>query len=173
MIALAQSGDTFAAREVVEMLGELISESASSGSGSAPQLPAAASSYLVQACAEIAAGMDANLAFNLKPGGRPRKWPHEAKVLGVSIMNQCIENHSTIDDAALEASAAVNRYVDALRKRIQEYEIEREAGMEATIDPKDLVSPWRVFIGMEPLDIETLEPMKSWYSELSNSKRSE
>jgi hypothetical protein len=173
MIALAQSGDTLAAREVVEMLGELISESALSGRGSAPPLPAAASSYLVQACADIAAGMDANLAFNLMPGGRPRKWPHEAKVLGVSIMKQCIENHSTIDDAALEASAAVNRHVDALRKRIQEYEIAREAGMDATIDPRDLDSPWRVFIGMEPLDIETLEPMKSWYSELLNSKRSE
>jgi len=26
---------------------------------------------------------------------------------------------------------------------------------------------------MEPLDIETLEPMKSWYSESLNSKRSE
>jgi hypothetical protein len=169
MIALAQSGDTSAAREVVGMLGELISQSALSGGGNAPQFPAAASSYLAQACADIAAGMDANLAFNLIPAGRPRTWPHEARVLGVSIMKQCIENHSTIDDAALEASAAVNRYVDALRKRIQEYEIAREAGMEATIDPRDLVSPWRVFIGMDPLDIETLEPMKSWYSESLNS----
>jgi hypothetical protein len=173
MITLAKSGDTVAAREIVELLGDLVLESKGSATSNGPRFPEAAASYLAEALANIAGGMDADLAFNLKSTDRLPDWPDEAKVLAVSIMSQCIENHSTIDDAAAEASAAVNQYVGALRKRLEAYELAKEAGKEATIDPKDLVSPWQVFIGKEPLDIETLEPMKSWYTESLNSKQSE
>jgi len=173
MIALAESGDTYAARDIVEFLGDLVLEAKGSSQGNLTRFPDAAATYLANALASIAEGMDANEAFNLKPTVRPRNWPHEAKVLAVHIMNQCIENHSTIDDAAAEASAAVNRHVEGLRKRLEEHRVAEEAGVKTTIDPKDLVSPWKIFIGKEPLDIETLEPMMSWYTELLNSKQSE
>jgi hypothetical protein len=170
MIALANSGDTFAAREIIELLGDLVLESKVARPSGAPPLPGAAADYLAAALASIAAGMDANQAFNLKSMSRPGNWPHDAKVLAVSIMDQFIENGSSIDEAAAEGSAAVNEYVAGLGKRLQEYQLAQEAGKEAAIDPRDLTSPWKVFIGKERLDIESLEPMKSWYAELSSSK---
>jgi hypothetical protein len=155
MIALAQAGDTDTAREIVGDLGLIVAIA-----GSANKLPGAAAAYLARALADIAAGTDANEAFNLKSKGRPRKWPHEAKVLAVSIMNQFIERGLSIDDAAAEGSNAVNQYVAALADRLK-------------VNPTDMdqVTSWRYFINRDPLDIESLEPMKSWYLELLNSKK--
>jgi hypothetical protein len=136
MIALAQAGDTATAREIVESLGHMVAFA-----GSANKLPRAAAAYLAGALADIAAGKDANRVFNLKLKGRSRqsgryRVPHNAKVLAVDIMNQFIEQGSSIDEAAAEGSNAVNQHVEALTERRK----------RKPTDPRDSVSPWAVFI---------------------------
>ena len=152
MIAQAQAGDTFVAREIVELLRDLHSEGR--------PVPEAAKAYLTGIYDNALAGKD---AFNLKSKGRPREWPHDAKVLAVSVMNQFIEQGRSIDDAAAEGSNAVNQIVRGLAERLK----------RDPIDPRDQVSPWAVFIRKRRLDTDSLEPLKSWYLELLKSKKPE
>lgn len=163
-IALAQAGDTFAARDLVVTLRNSVLFSQSRQS----PLAAAEAAYLARALTDIAEGMDANRAFNLKSNGPPRKWPHAAKVLAVSIMNQFIKEGLSIDHAAAEGSNAVNQFVEALAARRRAYFQAQKSGKKASIDPMDLITDWNSFIDRPPLNIDSLEPMKSWYLELLN-----
>ena len=166
MIALAEAGDTGVAREVAQELGHMVVVA-----GSTNKLPRNAAAYLARILADIAEGKDANTAFNLKLKGRPREWPHVAKVLAVSIMNQYIERGFSIDEAAAEGSNAVNQFVEALAERRRAYFQAQKSGKKASIDPMDLITDWESFIERPPLDIDSLEPMKSWYLELLNPKK--
>jgi hypothetical protein len=168
MIALAEAGDTRVAREVLDELGQMVDYA-----GHTNKLPRGAAAYLARVLADIAAGKDANKVFNLKSKGRPREWPHEAKVLAVDIMNQLIEQGRSIDEAAAEGSVAVNDYVKELAERRRVYLRARSQGKgkRGSIDPADLINPWKVFISRAPLNTDTLEPIKSWYLELLNPKK--